>query len=193
VNARQFLVLTRLGHYDGVLYIVGAGAEYAYILELIRAQRGAVWLRDIRLLPTYRSYYEESGRDASELPQELIPWTRRYPAPDKGLLLRDAKAQRREAIYMLSEITSRAASLIVGSQAESEIVRMERCGDAPVITVARERWDDDSAIDTVCWALLGQTSGTAVDAPLSSSAVAFSQSLGKPLTQGPIGNEFAVL
>ena len=169
MNARQFLALARLGHYDRVLYILAGGAEYAYLVEPIRSQRGLVWLKDVNLLPTYRAYYDQPGRDLTVLPDELVHWTKRYPAPDKGLLLRDTEAQRRDAIYMLGEVTSRATSLIVGSEAEREIAELESCGNVPITRVSRATWDDDSAIDVVCRALIGLASAKAADAPVAAN------------------------
>jgi glycosyltransferase involved in cell wall biosynthesis len=150
VNAVQFRSMARLVQYDAVLYVLGGGAEYAYLLEPIRVQRGLVWLKDVRLLPVYRAYYG----DKAETPKELLYWARRYPSPENGLLLRDRDAQRRDAIYMLVEVASRATGIVVGSLAEREIAEMESGGGVPITLVPRETWDDDAAIDAVCRELL---------------------------------------
>ncbi len=168
-NAVQFRALARLGHYDGVLYVLGGGMEYAYLLEPIRVQTGLVWLKDIALLPMYRAYYDQPGRDLATLPKELVQWTRRYPAPENCLLPRDTDAQRRDAIYMLGEVASRATRLIVGSAAENEIAELESYGSVPITLVSRETWDDDSAIDVVCRELLGVAFARAADAPVAAN------------------------
>ncbi len=157
VNPVQFRSLVKLSGYDAVLYVLG-GEVCAYLLEPVRIQRGLVWLRDIRLLPMYRGYYG----DKAETPEELLHWARRYPSPESGLLLRDAETQRREAIFMLGEVASRATGLIVGSEAEREIAQMEG-GGVPVTLLPRETWDEDAAIDAVA-ALLGVTEAAAVAA-----------------------------
>jgi glycosyltransferase involved in cell wall biosynthesis len=155
VNGVHFCRRFELGHYDAVLFVLDGSEADFWLIEPLRTASGTVWLRDVRLLPMYRSYYEHQGRDLTELPEELETWTSRYPSPESGILLRDELAQYRDSIYMLGEVTSQATEIIVGSVRECEIVELENGGEAEIRLVPRETWDNKEVIDAVCRRLLG--------------------------------------
>jgi glycosyltransferase involved in cell wall biosynthesis len=150
LNAVQFRWKARWGYYDAVLYVIGARPEDGLLLEAMREHRGVVWLRSVYLAPLYRWYYEQKwGRDVARLPKELRRWTQRYPDPENGLLLRDEETQHRDSICMTAEVASRAMTIIVGSDAEREIVEVDSGSVSPVLVVPRESWDKDVGIEAV--------------------------------------------
>jgi glycosyltransferase involved in cell wall biosynthesis len=156
VNAVQFRSAGALAHYDAVLYVLDGSEADSYLLEPIRKQPGVVWLKSVSLLRMYRAWYETQGYDLATLPPDLDQWTSRYPDPKRGLLLRDEETQRRDALYMLGEVTSQATQIIVGSQAEREIAMLENTGSGSIKLVPRGGWGDEDVIDSVCRILLGE-------------------------------------
>jgi hypothetical protein len=165
ISAPQFRWLARHGHYDAVLYLLGAGEEYLHVLTSLRQHPGVVWLQDTALAPLYREAALTEGLDPDVMPRELRRWTRRYPTPDGDVLVRDPDTQRHDSIALLGEAADCATAVIAGSEAEREVALIESGGRVAVTLVPRETWATAAGIDAVC-EVLAQSSVAPRPVPL---------------------------
>lgn len=125
ISARQFRWLADHGHYDMIVYCMGNNSLHDYIYELLKERPGVVWLRDVRLTGFYRRYYRQRGRDVSRLPEELLPWARRYPDYQGDVLLRDPVTQHEHGIYLAGEVAHYAQTVVVNSRFAKELVEID--------------------------------------------------------------------
>jgi glycosyltransferase involved in cell wall biosynthesis len=135
ISVPQFRWLAEHGHYDSIIYCMGNSAFHDYVYELLKEHRGTVWLHDVRLTGFYHWYYLQLGRDPTTLPEELLPWARRYPDYENALIVRDIITQHRQGIYLAGEVASYAQKIVVNSRFSKELVEIESGGRAPVVAV----------------------------------------------------------
>ena len=135
ISARQFRWLADHGHYDTVVYCMANNLLHNYIYELLKERPGVVWLRDVRLTGFYYEYYRQEGRDVSRLPEELLPWARRYPDYQGDVLLRDLVTQHEHGIYMAGEVANYAQTLVVDSCFAKELVEIDSGRRIPVVAL----------------------------------------------------------
>jgi glycosyltransferase involved in cell wall biosynthesis len=135
ISARQFRWLAEHGHYDAIVYCMGNSPFHDYIHALLKEHPGVVWLHDVRLTDFYRWYFVQGGRDLSMLPEELLPWVRRYPDHEGDLLMRDNATYHAQGIYLAGEVASYARKIIVNSRFSEELVEIESGGSVPVVAL----------------------------------------------------------
>lgn len=176
VSPSQFRWLADRGHYDSIIYCMGNSPFHDYVYELLKEHRGIVWLHDVRLTDFYHWYYRQLGRDLTALPEELLPWARRYPDHENSLILRDILTQDEQGIYLVGEVASYAQKIVVNSRFSKELVELESAGRVPVAAIPlaappigeespRESWPplaakyrlDRSATVLVCIGIMGPT------------------------------------
>ncbi len=135
ISVPQFRWLAEHGHYDSIIYCMGNSTFHDYVYELLKEHPGIVWLHDVRLTYFYHWYYSQLGRDLSTLPEELLPWARRYPDYEDALLVRDVLTQDEHGIYLAGEVASYAQKIVVNSRFSKELVELETCGHVPVVAI----------------------------------------------------------
>jgi glycosyltransferase involved in cell wall biosynthesis len=114
---------------------MGNSGFHDYVYELLKEHPGTVWLHDVRLTDFYHWYYRQLDRDLTTLPEELLPWARRYPDYENALIVRDSVTQHQQSIYLAGEVASYAQRIVVNSRFAKELMEIEGGRSVPVVAL----------------------------------------------------------
>jgi glycosyltransferase involved in cell wall biosynthesis len=135
-TASDFDWLGGLRDYDRVLYTLGGSPYHVHAFEALMRRPGAVLAHDVRLLGLYMAVQEQRhGRDPGWLLKQLREM---YGHRVSDWDLRHVWAPQvyvGKGIFMTREIQEHAEQLIVHSEHQQDILRMEAPADAPLAHV----------------------------------------------------------
>lgn len=139
ITEAQFDWRRELHGYDRCLYVIGGSAAYLHVLDAMLKTPGIVLAHDVHLLPLYAEMHaRRHPYDPYWLEDKLIEmYGDRMPRA--GLLrVPYDRPERGRALYMTREIQAHAERVLVHSQRQAGIMRLERPEEpAPVEVVPR--------------------------------------------------------